>query len=271
MKKMLTILVAVCLVATSCVSAFAANDDWSADIPSFADDIKTAAPDEEPTLFDEAVAVIESIQFAGAKTDSEILQMADELYNDTTIDKDVYDEIYRIVENGLYDTGNGSNAPESAFDAIKDIFEDDSLSTLEKISKAAAILTKLPAEEAQTILGKLKDAEIIDEETYNKISDAINGDNSILGGNDNETGSPISGIKDFISGILGALGIGGSGDGNDDPSNGGNTTKPNNNSSDFEGDKATGDRLPIAVAGVAVTAGLALVLTKVKRNKNNND
>lgn len=278
MKKILTVLVAVCLVATSCVSAFAADSDWAKKIPSFKNAeestvVEDSATDvaEEPTLFDEAVSVIQSIQFAGAKTDDEILEAADELYNNTTIDKDVYDEIYRIIENGLYDTGNGSNASEDVLAEVESIFADDSLSIVEKITKVADILKKIPAEEAETILNQLKDSGVIDEDTYNKISDAINGNNSILGGNDTENGSPISGITDFISGLLGSLGIGGSGDGDADAPDKGNSSSSNSNSSDFEGGNATGDRLPFAVAGVAVVAGLALVLTKVKKNKDNND
>ena len=260
MKKVLTVLVAVFLVAASCLSVFAAPSS------------------DEFTVYDEAMDVISSIDSMGATTDEEILEAADELYNDAIIDEDVYAEIYRIVENGLLheneEISSTVSSEEALFNEISAILNDDSLEVTEKVSKVAEILKALPAEEVETVLNELNAAGIIDDEMYSMISDAINGNNSILGGIDTEDGTPISGISDFISGILGALGIGG---GSDTPSD--DTSKPANDktstdattnpdSGKFEGAGAkTGDYAVVSVAGVALAAGIALVLTRVKKDK----
>lgn len=261
MKKVLTVLVSVCLIAASCLSAFAAPSS------------------DEYTVYDEAMDVISSIDYMGAATDEEILEAADELYNDAHIDEDVYAEIYRIVESGLLHadeetSSSVSSEEEELFNEISAILNDDSLEITEKVAKVAELLKDLPAEQVETVLNELNAAGIIDDEMYSMISDAINGNNSILGGIDTEDGTPISGISDFISNILGMLGIGGGSDTpSDDPSKPANdktatdaTTNPD--SGKFEGAGAqTGDYAVVSVAGVALAAGIALVLTKVKKDK----
>lgn len=275
MKKILAILICVCLLCVSSFSCFAAIDLAQAKAEAEVSEVEG-----ETSVFDKAMDVISVIQFEGAVTNEEILEGADNLYNDTFIDKDVYDEIYRIVESGMLDADPeidpGEN--EDIFNEITEILNDDTLSLTEKISKIANILKGLPAEEIESILNDLNAAGILDDETYTAISNAINGDNSILGGNDTEDGSPISGIKDLLSGILGMLGIGGGSDDNNNNNSGNNASKPdatstdstkNPDSSKFEGEGTkTGDYALVSVAGVALAAGAALILTKVKKNEN---
>lgn len=258
MKKLLAILVSICLVAVSGLSVFA--------LPS---------PDEY-TIFDQANDIIDFIILDGAKSDDEILDAADNLYNDTYIDQDVYNEIYRIIENGLReeDVTDGPSENEDIIAEITDIINDDSLDIGAKVSKIVEILRALPGEQIQSVLDDLLAADVIDDATYTAISDALNGSSSILGGIDTGDGSPISGIGDFLSGILGMLGIGGGDSPNENnggtPSNPTTPTDSNPNSSDFEGGNSkTGDYAVASVAGVAVVAGLALVLTHAKKDENN--
>ncbi len=283
MKKILAILVAVCLMSVSCISAFAAND-FDFGIPSFGSDAETTeeatTSDRELTLFEQAMNLIENIEADGAVTDEEILAAADEMYNDTTISKEVYDEVYRIIENGLHSHGESSTAEqnESIINEITAIVNDDSLSIGDKVTKIVDLLRGLPSDRIETILNDLRAAGVIDDNVYNMISDMLNGDNT-----DVTNPSPVSGIQDFISNILEMLGIGGGDDevvtdvtpDDADTNNGSDSSDSSNSSSsadsgNFEGSNAkTGDYAIASVAGIAAVAGLALVLTKIKKNDNN--
>ena len=288
MKKILAIMIALCLVSASCVSAFAANGKSDFGIPSFDDVVVDDTDDaEEYTLFDEAMEIIDLIRDVdGAVTDEEILDIADHYYNDTYIEKDVYDEIYRIVENGLHNSNEPSTDAADNIDdiinKITDIINDDSLSIGDKVSKIVDILKVLPEETIERVLNELKAAGVINDDIYSMISDALNGNGSILPGGD--TDSPLSGIQGLLSGILGMLGLGGDSDNGSDTPN--NTPDNSNSGSDsssdsssdnvsadagnFEGSNAkTGDYAIASVAGIALAAGVALVLTKIKKNDNN--
>ena len=148
---------------------------------------------------------------------------------------------------------------------MKAIMNDSSLSATEKITKMYDLIKDLPAEEVQKILDTAKDKGIIDEETYNKLSDLFNGNGKVeipeISGD---------GIKDLVSKVLGKLGIGGGNGGNDDNSNGGSgsgSSGSGSNKTDFEGGNAkTGDYTIASVAGIAAIAGVALVLTKKKND-----
>ena len=274
MKKFLAVLIAVCLISVNCFAAFAADaSDYG--IPSF--ESKAAAGDdsttgEEPTVYEEAMGWIENIRNEGAVTDEEILEAADNYYNDTTISEEVYAEIYRIVENGLHRTDEPTTdaSTEDIIAEITAIINDDTLAIGDKVTKIVDLLRARPAEEVENILNELNASGIIDDNTYAMISDAING-----GGSEDNGDSPVSGIQDFISGILDMLGIGGGGDDTDpaNPSGGSTNNNSSSTSSDsgnFEGDNAkTGDYAIASVAGIAVVAGLALVLTKIKKNDKN--
>ena len=148
---------------------------------------------------------------------------------------------------------------------MKAIMEDSSLSATEKITKMYELIKDLPAEEVQKILDAAKEKGIIDEETYNKLSDLFNGNGKIeipdISGD---------GIKDLVTKILDKLGIGGGNGGNGgDNSNGSGSgsSGSGSNKTDFEGGKAkTGDYTIASVAGIAAIAGAALVLTKKKND-----
>ncbi len=269
MKKFLSVLLSVCLVFTLCISSFAANIR----VPSsVTDKIQTAVDSLNPSSTKEEVTavaqeIIAAIQETGASTKTEIIQVADQLYVDGVITEDLYNEIYLIVQSDSFNPAD--NQTSNIMDQITAIIEDSSKTTEEKIAAIAPILLSLPASQAQSILDKLYEQGVLDDNMYNKISDVLNseitlpsiggGDTPSIGGGDG--GSAIQGIIDTVMGLLG---LGGGDNGGD--SNDGNSDSGNNNSSSFEGDNAkTGDYAIPAVAAVALAAGVVLVLTKKKK------
>ncbi len=266
MKKFLSVLLSVCLVFTLCISSFAANIR----VPSsVTDKIQTAVDSLNPSSTKEEVTavaqeIIAAIQETGASTKTEIIQVADQLYVDGVITEDLYNEIYLIVQSDSFNPAD--NQTSNIMDQITAIIEDSSKTTEEKIAAIAPILLSLPASQAQSILDKLYEQGILDDNMYNKISDVLNseitlpsiggGDTPSIGGGDG--GSAIQGIIDTVMGLLG---LGGGGNGGDD-----DTTSTTSSNSSFEGGTAkTGDYAIPAVAAVALAAGIALVLTKKKK------
>lgn len=270
MKKFLSVLLSVCLVFTLCISSFAADIR----IPSsVTDKIQTAVDSLNPSSTKEEVTavaqeIIAAIQETGASTKTEIIQVADQLYEDGVITEDLYNEIYMIVQSDSFDPAD--NQTSNIMDQITAIIEDSSKTTEEKIAAIAPILLSLPASEAQSIIDKLYEQGVLDDEMYNKISDVLNseitlpsiggGDVPSIGGEDNGDGSGLQGIIDTVMGLLG---LGGGDNGGDDTST---TNSSNSSNSSFEGGTAkTGDYAIPAVAAVALAAGIALVLTKKKK------
>ncbi len=265
MKKFLSVLLSVCLVFTLCISSFAANIR----VPSsVTDKIQTAVDSLNPSSTKEEVTavaqeIIAAIQETGASTKTEIIQVADQLYVDGVITEDLYNEIYLIVQSDSFNPAD--NQTSNIMDQITAIIEDSSKTTEEKIAAIAPILLSLPASQAQSILDKLYEQGILDDNMYNKISDVLNseitlpsigGDTPSIGGGDG--GNAIQGIIDTVMGLLG---LGGGDNGGDD-----DTTSTTSSNSSFEGGTAkTGDYAIPAVAAVALAAGIALVLTKKKK------
>lgn len=262
MKKLLSVIIAVCLVLTMSIASFAASVDVSkinADVTTIVTNLGENPTDAAVTAA--AKEIITKMQAQGAVSDTEILDAADTLYRSNAIPQEVYDAIYVVVANHEYSTTKVDQS--SAIDVIKDIIGDDNKSTEEKATAIAELLSGFSSTQIETILDKLYEDGIIDDDMYNKISDAIN---SIEGGSSDVTLPSVStdGIKDFFTGILDKLGLGGgSGDG-DSAGTTQSTTKGNGSS--FEGGTAkTGDYAVVSVAGVALVAGLALVITKKKK------
>ncbi len=268
MKRFLSVLLSVCLVFTLCISSFAA----SIDIPSSVTDkieeavgsLSDSSTDEEVTAA--AQEVIAAIQETGASTKTEILQVADRLYDDGVITEEVYNEIYLIVQSDSFDPAD--NQTSNIMDEITAIIEDDSKSTEEKITAVVSILLSLPSSQAQSILDKLYEQGVIDDSMYNQISDLLNSEitvPSIGSGDDSSSGSTLSGIFDTILGLLGLGGGSSSGDDDDNTTTTTSASSSSSSSSSYEGKTATGDYAIPAVAAVALAAGIALVLTKKKK------
>lgn len=269
MKKFATVLLSICLVFSMCVASFAAVPDLTYTskatiaIREVVRDLGANPSDADREAA--AKAIITILEENGAETKGDLRTSADTLLEKGIIDKPLYTAINTIIDKT---EAAEEDKAQAILDEMKKIMNDSSLSATEKITKMYDLIKDLPAEEVQKILDAAKEKGIIDEETYNKLSDLFNGKGKIeipdISGD---------GIKDLVSKVLGKLGIGG------DKNNGGNSGDKNNggsgsgssgsgsNKTDFEGGNAkTGDYTIASVAGIAAIAGAALVLTKKKND-----
>lgn len=267
MKKFATVLLSICLVFSMCVASFAAVPDLTytskatTAIREVVRDLGANPSDADREAA--AKAIITILEENGAETKGDLRTSADTLLSKGIIDKPLYTAINTIIDKT---EAAEQDKAQAILDQMKAIMEDSSLSATEKITKMYELIKDLPAEEVQKILDAAKEKGIIDEETYNKLSDLFNGNGKIeipdISGD---------GIKDLVSKVLGKLGIGGGNGGNGgDNSNGGSgsgSLGSGSNKTDFEGGKAkTGDYTIASVAGIAAIAGVALVLTKKKND-----
>lgn len=268
MKKFATVLLSICLVLSMCVASFAAVPDLTftspvtASVREVVKDLGANPSDAER----EAVAkeIISILEENGATTKGDLRNSADILRTNGIIDEDLYNTMIAIIDKAEADEKDELQA---TLDQIKAIVDDSSLSATDKAAKIYDLVKDLPAEEAQKVLDAAKEAGIIDEDTYNKISDLFNG-NGNINLPDIDISNAGSGIKDLVSKILGVIGIGGGDDDNSGNSNNGSNSGSNSsNRTDFEGGNAkTGDYAVASVAGVAAVAGAVLVLTRKKHD-----
>lgn len=266
MKKFATVLLSICLVFSMCVASFAAVPDLTYTskatiaIREVVRDLGANPSDADREAA--AKAIITILEENGAETKGDLRTSADTLLSKGIIDKPLYTAINTIIDKT---EAAEQDKAQAILDQMKAIMEDSSLSATEKITKMYELIKDLPAEEVQKILDAAKEKGIIDEETYNKLSDLFNGNGKIeipdISGD---------GIKDLVTKILDKLGIGGGNGGNGgDNSNGSGSgsSGSGSNKTDFEGGKAkTGDYTIASVAGIAAIAGAALVLTKKKND-----
>lgn len=267
MKKFATVLLSICLVFSMCVASFAAVPDLTYTskatiaIREVVRDLGANPSDADREAA--AKAIITILEENGAETKGDLRTSADTLLEKGIIDKPLYTAINTIIDKA---ESAEEDKAQAILDQMKAIMNDSSLSATEKITKMYELIKDLPAEEVQKILDAAKEKGIIDEETYNKLSDLFNGNGKVeipeISGD---------GIKDLVSKVLGKLGIGGGNGGNDDDnSNGGSgsgSSGSGSNKTDFEGGNAkTGDYTIASVAGVAAIAGATLVLTKKKND-----
>lgn len=264
MKKFATVLLSICLVFSMCVASFAAVPDLTYTskatiaIREVVRDLGANPSDADREVA--AKAIITILEENGAETKGDLRTSADTLLSKGIIDKPLYTAINTIIDKT---EAAEQDKAQAILDQMKAIMEDSSLSATEKITKMYELIKDLPAEEVQKILDAAKEKGIIDEETYNKLSDLFNGNGKIeipdISGD---------GIKDLVTKILGKLGIGGGNGG--DSNNGGSgsgSSGSGSNKTDFEGGNAkTGDYTIASVAGIAAIAGAALVLTKKKND-----
>lgn len=265
MKKFATVLLSICLVFSMCVASFAAVPDLTYTskatiaIREVVRDLGANPSDADREAA--AKAIITILEENGAETKGDLRTSADTLLEKGIIDKPLYTAINTIIDKT---EAAEEDKAQAILDEMKKIMNDSSLSATEKITKMYELIKDLPAEEVQKILDAAKEKGIIDEETYNKLSDLFNGNGKIeipdISGD---------GIKDLVSKVLGKLGIGGDKNGGD-KNNGGSgsgSSGSGSNKSDFEGGNAkTGDYTIASVAGIAAIAGAALVLTKKKND-----
>lgn len=266
MKKFATVLLSICLVFSMCVASFAAVPDLTytskatTAIREVVRDLGANPSDADREAA--AKAIITILEENGAETKGDLRTSADTLLSKGIIDKPLHTAINTIIDKT---EAAEQDKAQAILDQMKAIMEDSSLSATEKITKMYELIKDLPAEEVQKILDAAKEKGIIDEETYNKLSDLFNGNGKIeipdISGD---------GIKDLVTKILDKLGIGGGNGGNGgDNSNGSGSgsSSSGSNKTDFEGGKAkTGDYTIASVAGIAAIAGAALVLTKKKND-----
>ena len=260
MKKFATVLLSICLVFSMCVASFAAVPDLTYTskatiaIREVVRDLGANPSDADREAA--AKAIITILEENGAETKGDLRTSADTLLSKGIIDKPLYTAINTIIDKT---EAAEEDKAQAILDEMKKIMNDSSLSATEKITKMYELIKDLPAEEVQKILDAAKEKGIIDEETYNKLSDLFNGNGKIeipdISGD---------GIKDLVSKVLDKLGIGG------DKNNGGSgsgSSGSGSNKTDFEGGNAkTGDYTIASVAGIAAIAGAALVLTKKKND-----
>lgn len=266
MKKFATVLLSICLVFSMCVASFAAVPDLTytskatTAIREVVRDLGANPSDADREAA--AKAIITILEENGAETKGDLRTSADTLLSKGIIDKPLYTAINTIIDKT---EAAEQDKAQAILDQMKAIMEDSSLSATEKITKMYELIKDLPAEEVQKILDAAKEKGIIDEETYNKLSDLFNGNGKIeipdISGD---------GIKDLVTKILDKLGIGGGNGGNgggNSNGSGSGSSGSGSNKTDFEGGKAkTGDYTIASVAGIAAIAGAALVLTKKKND-----
>lgn len=264
MKKFATVLLSICLVFSMCVASFAAVPDLTYTskatiaIREVVRDLGANPSDADREVA--AKAIITILEENGAETKGDLRTSADTLLEKGIIDKPLYTAINTIIYKA---ESAEEDKAQAILDQMKAIMNDSSLSATEKITKMYELIKDLPAEEVQKILDDAKDKGIIDEETYNKLSDLFNGNGKVeipeISGD---------GIKDLVSKVLGKLGIGGgNGDDNSNGGSGSGSSGSGSNKTDFEGGNAkTGDYTIASVAGIAAIAGAALVLTKKKND-----
>ena len=264
MKKFATVLLSICLVFSMCVASFAAVPDLTytskatTAIREVVRDLGANPSDADREAA--AKAIITILEENGAETKGDLRTSADTLLSKGIIDKPLYTAINTIIDKT---EAAEQDKAQAILDQMKAIMEDSSLSATEKITKMYELIKDLPAEEVQKILDAAKEKGIIDEETYNKLSDLFNGNGKIeipeISGD---------GIKDLVTKILGKLGIGGGNGGdNNNGGSGSGSSGSGSNKTDFEGGNAkTGDYTIASVAGIAAIAGAALVLTKKKND-----
>ena len=285
MKKLLSVLTALSLIFVLCLNCFATaveltdSDPVLDSVSSIVAKIGSVDEDEKEFTQDDAIKdIIGEIKGLGVENTKEALDAVDQLYNFGAIDMDMYKALQEAVKN---DTELDKDAAKrDIISQIEDVMNDDSLDVAGKAAAIGKLLVGLPVEQVQDILDTLLDNGTIDNDMYNRISDAINNASienitNIFSGGGN---SALGGITDLISNLLGMLGLGGGDSGNGESGNSGNSNSSRNNSSSNSSSSSnstsnqvpntkTGDYALISVAGVAAVAGVAFILTRKKNDK----
>lgn len=152
-------------------------------------------------------------------------------------------------------SGSGSLLPDLTLPNLPDITLPDI--NFDELVSASDLIQRLkdagiPASAMQTVVDALHSAGAIDDDMYNEATNLINANEPTSeSSNEGGIGGFLSGIVDTISGLFGGgTGDAGTGSGSSD---------------EFGGSQATGDTALISVVAVAAVAGVALLLTKKKK------
>lgn len=284
MKKVIAVMLALVMAFALCVPSFAEGEESSFDISAIVEQVKqiigsigggeggVELPDiggiidgiingggETPSLPEvslpdidlsnitpeQAATVISIMQKTGA-TKEEIQATLDQMLADGQIPQESYDTLKAALDA----------APETTTEAP--VISDDQVG--EAAQKIIDALKKagVTNEQMQGVVDQLYDRGIIPQNVYDEITRRINeSENTTAASNEGGIGGFISGIVDKIKDLFGA------GDGGDDANGDGNN---GGNSGNYEGKEPTGDTALLSVAAVAAVAGVALVLTKKKKD-----
>lgn len=281
MKKILAVLLSVCLILVMSVSCFAASTTSAKDaIVKVIMATDSSITEEEANIYATVMLVlVDDGSLSDQKiSKEELLNAVEVAYNNgditlaqrkaviAKVNNGDFDKLFEmtIPTNGLPSGGSTGDIGsitdvQALIDQVKSIVNDDTKTAEEKATAIAGLVTSSNSDSVISVIDSLHNSGVIDDDLYNKISDAINSSSEST----TASGSSVtSGLSDFISGILSTLGIGG-GSSSDTTTT---TKKSSSNSSSFEGGSAkTGDYAVVSVAGVALAAGIALVLTKKKK------
>lgn len=246
MKKFLAVLLSMILAASFCVPAFAEDTSAPAEATteSIIDQIKDALSN-----FD--IATIISDIMSSISGGSGEVTLPDISLPDITLPE------------------GSEMTPEQIKELIDEALEKDP----EMASTIINALSKLEYDQIQKTLDEMKTGGYISDEAYKTLSDEVKVQESVaasvsesIANSGETTTSPIDGVKDFFGNIInGIMGLFGGGDSSDDGNT--TTTKKSTSGSNNTSIPKTGDIALYSVAGVALVAGLALVLTK-KKNDN---
>lgn len=284
MKKVIAVMLALVMAFALCVPSFAEGEESSFDISAIVEQVKqiigsigggeggVELPDiggiidgiingggETPSLPEvslpdidlsnvtpeQAATVISIMQKTGA-TKEEIQATLDQMLADGQIPQEAYDTLKAALDA----------APETTTEAP--VISDDQVA--EAAQKIIDALKKagVTNEQMQGVVDQLYERGIIPQNVYDEITRRINeSENTTAASNEGGIGGFISGIVDKIKDLFGA------GDGGDDANGDGNN---GGNSGNYEGKEPTGDTALLSVAAVAAVAGVALVLTKKKKD-----
>lgn len=284
MKKVIAVMLALVMAFALCVPSFAEGEESSFDISAIVEQVKqiigsigggeggVELPDiggiidgiingggETPSLPEvslpdidlsnitpeQAATIISIMQKTGA-TKEEIQATLDQMLADGQIPQESYDTL------------------KAALDAAPETTTEDPVISDDQVGEAAQkIIDALKKagvtnEQMQGVVDQLYDRGIIPQNVYDEITRRINeSENTTAASNEGGIGGFISGIVDKIKDLFGA------GDGGDDANGDGNN---GGNSGNYEGKEPTGDTALLSVAAVAAVAGVALVLTKKKKD-----
>ncbi len=238
MKKTISVIVAIAMMLMVSIPAFAGNFDDNADLTA------------QQKVFAEVI-------FDGLNAGN---NTADTLANYVGSNLDYKAD----VTSPTTITDDVSDAFDAANEKLTVPFTDEALINSMKLRTSATITGRYQAAngEGSSNIGPGGSGSNVLDKLF---PDFSNGDFSDLFKGFSDSFSQIGGA---ISGLLSGLGIGGSGNKTETTTKKASTTKSSSSKSSTASIPKTGDVAIYAVAGVAVAAGLALVLTKKSKDSD---
>lgn len=282
MKKFLAVLLSLILAFSFCVPAFAEESSSQSSIMDTVTEIMSKlqngeeiSPDEMSDLVDQMLEQNPSF----ANIFASIIKTFDKDSGENTIEamhKEGYisDSAYEVLKVA-YENADVSDMPDmpdvpdtpiaAAIDALL-------ASNPEAASKIINSFSTFEYEDIQKALDKMKADGQLSDSAYATLSNEVKVQASVaasvsesIANSGETTTSPIDGVKSFfgniVNTVMGLFGMGGN-DGGDTTT----TTKKASSSNSGTTIPKTGDIALYSVAGIALAAGIALVLTKKKND-----